>query len=222
MIVKIHIGIGNAGKLWTGSNLTGHEGRYAKVELVEFRSPQSSASTRRLYIHESQDTPPEGIRVPTLHISVGGVGSLVSRTIIRDEVTLEPTTEEGNENWLMPLLVWNWSGRVGGYLILDPVRVESGYIQGTEVNTALPGYAWIKTYDGSTMSEYALVKVSQSSPSDDSPHQPSLVIDNNHILPIHRIVHTVLSPPERESQTEAKALAQRVQDVMTGKQSHCA
>jgi hypothetical protein len=203
MWTKIEMGPGSAGKLWTGSEVKGLAGKFARVELVEFHSPESSASTRRLFIREMRDEAPEGIRIPILHISTGGVGSIVSEHVTR-ELNGLPTTLCEENSWLMPLLVWNWSGRVGGYLILNPVATESGYVRRDEVNSALPGYAWIYTYNGSTLSEYVLVRTHQANPDKDD-EQPAIAsVDERHILPIHRVVDSLLSPPEREAKVVAE------------------
>lgn len=214
MFVKIEMGPGSAGKLWTGSDIENLGGKYAKVELVEFHSPDSGASTRRLFIRETQDEAPEGIRVPTLHISTGGVGSIVGGRVMR-EPNGEPTTPRPEDAWLMPLLVWNWSGRVGGYLILDPVTTESGYVRRDEVNSALPGYAWIHTYDGSTLSEYVLVRTHQADPNEGGAQPAITSVDEKHTLQIHRVVHSLLSPPERQAKEAAETPATEVEETTT-------
>lgn len=203
MWCKIEGGIGDAGKLWTGSELNGSVGKYARVELVEFHSPESGASTRRLFLRDVRDEAPEGIWIPALHIFTGGVGSLVGGRVAR-EPNGEPTTLLAEDAWLMPLLVWNWSGRVGGYIVLDPVSTESGYVRREEVNSALLGYAWIHVYAGSTLSEYVLVRTSQANPFECE--HPAMIksVDKRHILPIHRVVNSLLSPPEREAKEEAE------------------
>ena len=201
MWCKIETGIGEAGKLWTGSELNGSVGKYARVELVEFHSPESGACTRRLFILETRDEAPEGIRIPTLHIFTGGVGSIVGGRVVREQHG-EPTTPRPEDAWIMPLLVWNWSGRVGGYIILDPVATESGYVCRDEVNSALPGYAWINVYEGSTLSEYVLVRTRQADPDEDCEHPAIESVDERHILSIHRVVTSLLSPPERPEQLE--------------------
>ena len=207
MWTKIEMGPGEPGKLWTGSEeIKGQSGKYARVELVEFHSPESGASTRRLFVREMTDVVPEGIKIPTLHISTGGVGSLVAGRVTRESGS-EPTTPSESDTWLLPLLVWNWSGRVGGYLILDPVATESGYVRRDEVNSAMPGYAWIHTYEGSTLSEYVLVRTRQADPNEEG-EQPTITsVAEKHTLPIHRVVHSLLSPPERRAKEEAEATA---------------
>jgi hypothetical protein len=205
MWTKIEMGPGSPGKLWTGSEIIKElAGKYARVELVEFHSPESGACTRRLFVHDVRDDAPEGIRIPTLHISTGGVGSIVSGRVVR-EPGGEPTTPRPEDAWLMPLLVWNWSGRVGGYLILDPVGIEDGYVWKAEVNSALPGYAWIHTYEGSTLSEYVLVRTHQADPHEDGVQPTIESVDESHALPIHRVVKSLLSPPERRTKEEAEA-----------------
>jgi hypothetical protein len=214
MFVKIEMGPGSAGKLWTGSELKDAAGKFAKVELVEFHSPESGASTRRLFIREMRDEAPEGIRIPTLHISTGGVGSIVSGRVTR-EPGGEPTTLRPEDAWLMPFVVWNWSGRVGGYLILDPVATERGYVRRDEVNSALPGYAWINTYEGSTLSEYVLVRTHQTDPAEGGAQPAIASVDEKHTLSVHRVVHSLLSPPERQAKEAAETPATEVEEATT-------
>jgi len=200
--VKIAKGIGSTGKLWTGSDIQPALGRYARAELVEFHSPKSGACTRRLFLRDMQEHAPEGIKIPTLHIFTGGVGSLVGGRVVREHYG-NPTTPEQEDAWLMPLLVWNWSGRVGGYLILDPVSTESGYVRRDEVNSALPGYAWIQVYAGDTLSEFVLVRTCQKEMEDDTSEKPDILsVDRRHCLPIHRTVTSLVSPPERPKREE--------------------
>lgn len=206
MWCKIEKGVGDAGKLWTGSELNGSVGKYARVELVEFRSPESGACTRRLFLRDVRDEAPEGIRIPTLHICTGGVGSIVGGRVVRKPKG-EPMTPRQKDSWLMPLLVWNWSGRVGGYVILDPVSAEAGYVRRDEVNSALPGYVWIHVYEGSTLSEYVLVRTRQTDPNEDGAQPAIAAVDEEHTLPIRRVVHSLLSPPERQAKEAAEALA---------------
>lgn len=203
MWTKIEMGPGSPGKLWTGSKIENLSGKFAQVELVEFHSPESGASTRRLFVRETRDEAPEGIRVPTLHISTGGVGSIVGGRVTREPGS-EPTTPREEDSWLLPLLVWNWSGRIGGYLILDPVSTESGYVRRDEVNSALPGFVWIHTYEGSTLSEYVLVRTRQADPTEDGAQPAIAALDEKHALPIHRVVHSLLSPPERQAKEETE------------------
>jgi hypothetical protein len=153
MWTKIEMGTGTPGKLWTGDNFESISGKFARVELVEFHSPASGASTRRLFVAEVREDAPEGIYVPTLRICAGGVGSLVTAGSVTRELRGEPIAPQRKDSWgepialgankpcLLPLLVWNWSGRIGGYIILDPVMTERGYVRHNEVNSALPGYA---------------------------------------------------------------------------------
>lgn len=214
MFVKIEMGIGSPGKLWTGSDLPNRNlEKFARVELVEFHSPESGASTRRLFIQELLDEAPEGIRIPTLHIATGGVGSICAGRVNLDEYS-EPTTSYESDKWLTPLLVWNWSGRVGGYLILDPVAVESGYVRRDEVNSALPGYAWICTYSGNTLSEYVLVRTAQVD-SEEYSEQPAITsVNERHVLSVHRIVETLLAPPERpEPEEEVDEVSDELADT---------
>jgi hypothetical protein len=202
MWTKLKLGVGRPGKLWTGSDIENCSGKYAWIELVEFHSPDSGDCTRRLFVREIRDEAPEGIRIPTLHIFTGGVGSIVGGRVVREKYYDDPTTSELEDAWMTPLLVWNWSGRVGGYLILDPVEVVSGYTRRAEINSALPGYAWIQVYDGTTLNEYVLIRTRQVDPNEDTEHPTIEAVDEDHVVPIHRIVKTLRSPPERQKRKE--------------------
>lgn len=196
MYYRIVVGIGTPGKLWTGTPVREQQVLYARPELVEFWSPQSGACTRRLFLHDVKENL-EGLVMPTLHIFSGGVGSLVGGRVVRERGE-HPTTPHEDDAWLMPLLVWNWSGRVGGYIVVDPLLVESGYVSQETLNSAKPGYAWIKTYYGTTLSEFVLVKTNQVDPNEFTTQPAVDSVDDRHVLPVTRYVRSLLAPPERE------------------------
>lgn len=190
MWCKIQTGVGSPGKLWTGSDLSDSVGKVARVELVEFRSSESGASTRRLFITDTRDDAPEGVYVPTLRICTGGVGSLAPHYAqVTRERGDEPRMQNPDHEWQLPLVVWNWSGRIGGYAILDPVSVESGYVRADELNSTLPGFAWLTVYSGSSLSEHIMVRTKDEG--------YGTMVDRQHVLPVHRVVTSLLAPPER-------------------------
>lgn len=195
MIVKIQLGIGAPGKLWTGSLqfFPCHEytaegnadrpslsGQLCEVELAEHWS-ESGASTRRLY-HRNTFAANEAekletaLEIPMLHVATGGVGSL-------------PIFQIGSGDIREDVAVWNWSGRVGGFAILDPIKVFSGYYDPEDLPMAKPGFAWIDLYRGSTLSEFVLVQLDENG-----------WVHPRHRLAVHRRPRPVLSPPEKREQ----------------------
>lgn len=188
MIVKIQVGIGRQGKLWTGSKMNQFNGKICRVELVEFLSPTRKASTRRLFVKEVLEETPEGIYIPTLYIGMGGVGSLPTLSVLTSE-------DKGPQAENIEILTWNWSGRVGGFIVLDPISVESGHITNNALALNKPddGFTWLMMYFGTTLAEFILLRVGEDGK-----------IDDRHILPIHRRVFSLLAPPEREAKTKKK------------------
>ena len=182
MIVKIRLGIGRPGKLWTGyqgffptcgcREDEGLDGKVAYVEFVENYS-RNGSTTRRLFGGAKELTPEQerAIEMPTLFISAGGAGSV----------------GEGADG----TRIWNWSGRIGGNIILNPIMVEVGRYWEFEADPLAkprPGYKWIETYFGDTLREYVLVQVDEN----DAVHV-------KHIMPCHRWHRETLSPPEKEA-----------------------
>lgn len=211
MFARIMTGLGQPGKLWTGSaefwqssegewverpeNPDGSvwvpsrfsvEGHIAQVELGEWWS-HNGASTRRLHITDmpskaEADELEECCYIPELYVSAGGVGSI-------------PWMGPKDEDPRWGIAVWNWSGRVGGFAIISPIKVMSGYVCPDDLPAAKPGFAWLKTYDGTTLSEYVLVRLDEDG-----------AVHPMHRLALHRRPNAVLSPPERRVQ-EAWAAA---------------
>ena len=150
MIVKIVRGIGAPGKLWTGD--IPESGEVVDARIFE-RVCTCGAVTRKLRVNKLENVSAiaEACEIPTLLVTMGGVGS----------VSL--STEEGGESIPNPqwLQLQNWSKRVGGHAILSPVATLSGYWNEKEIPPAKEGFRWIRTYGGSTLSEFVLIKVDE-------------------------------------------------------------
>lgn len=146
MIVEIRRGIGSPGKLWTGN--IPEEGTVVNARIIERKCSVCEATTRRLRTHpvEDADAIAAACEVPILFVTMGGVGSII--------------TSEGTED----LQLWNWSERVGGHAILNPVAVLNGYWNPTDLPPAKPGHRWIQTYSGSTLSEFVLIREKEDKP----------------------------------------------------------
>jgi hypothetical protein len=192
MLVKLSVGIGNYGKLWTGTRLSpAHEDpinslwdeqnervipNIVDATIIERRC-ECGATTRkfRAYPVEQSAEARKALNVPTCFITAGGVGSIYVET---DKV-------------LEDLTVWNWSGRVGGHVILNPIMVCSGYMNRDELPTPRDGYTWVCTYSGSTLGEYVLL--------------PTLLEQGDRALPIVKLGGEC--PPCRQEREEAEAAA---------------
>ncbi|OHA01686.1 MAG: hypothetical protein A3C11_03040 [Candidatus Sungbacteria bacterium RIFCSPHIGHO2_02_FULL_49_12] len=147
MIVKILRGIGAPGKLWTGDSP--ESGAVVDALFIERRcTTEGCARTVRKLrahaLHASAEVV-SALELPTLLVTMGGVGS-----IHVDEAT----------PW--SLVAWNWSARVGGHAILNPVLQVAGYYSRDELPPAREGYKWIRTYAGSTLSEFVLLAEDES------------------------------------------------------------
>src|SRR3989344_6523484 len=166
MVVRILRGIGSPGKLWTGDAPEG--GVIADVALVERHcsSEGCGRSTRKLKARAATLSAEaiSALEIPTLLVTMGGVGSL--------------HTSDSAES----LVCWNWSGRRGGHAILAPVAPLTGYHPREELPPPRPGYVWLQTYAGSTLSEFVLLA------EDERRHT---------LLPVIRLEGTC--PPRREA-----------------------
>lgn len=186
--------VASPGKLWTGSTefwgrKDYQEGGFAPtldgaivpVEALLVNSPKSAASTRKLKVLDTA-LPATAIdalkELKTLFITAGGVGSTFSRTV---------GFEEGSGPKLESLRVWNWSKRVGGHVIIDPLAVVSG--RGIIPPPCKEGYVWIHTYRGLSLMEFVLVQLQEGE------------IHSRHILENNTVDR--LSPPERRAEEEA-------------------
>lgn len=157
MLAKIKRGIGSPGKLWTGH--TPETGAVGECWVVE-RSCPCGATTRK-FRFRSLDVSPEALEaleLPTVFVTMGGVGSVAAHV---------PESDTTNKRELQ---CWNWSGRVGGHVIVNPLLVLSGYYD-YGVPAAKPGFGWVATYGGETLSEHVLVRVGEN-----TGHRPELVL----------------------------------------------
>jgi len=160
MLVKIQNGIGQFGKLWTGTRLRpAHEdaerlwdGEKAIYNIVDAviveRKCECGRSTRKFKARAVECDPfaLPFLRLPVCFITAGGVGSIVD----------DRETDAS-------LKVHNWSGRVGGHVIVNPALVLSGYVEHGHIPGVVEPYTWIQTYSGSTLSEYVMIKEDQGS-----------------------------------------------------------
>lgn len=186
MLVKLSVGIGSYGKLWTGTKLRpAHED--PKNMLWDFKANEAipsivdafiiertckcGATTRkfRAYPVEQSAEARLALDLPTCFVTAGGVDSICTWAGVSDDIT-----------------TWNWSGRIGGHAILNPVMVRSGYVREEELPTPKDGYVWIQTYGGSTLSEFVLVRMDQ----------------NTHAMPAVKLAGTC--PPCRQRREEAE------------------
>ncbi|MFA5840911.1 MAG: hypothetical protein WC847_01400 [Candidatus Paceibacterota bacterium] len=200
MKVTIKRGIGQPGKLWTGSRdffpgadlfipglehtslgkAEGFGDRVVEVNIIENWSV-SGATTRRLWVvnREVTFTPEEAALAPVLYIGTGGVGSLPDPSAGLREEDLA----------LLKVALWNWSGRIGGFAILNPITVLSGYYSQSDLRD-LPKvteeFKWVQTYAGNVVSEYVLLEFRGGN------------LHPRHIPPFTIWPKATLSPPEKK------------------------
>lgn len=190
MLVKLSHGQGSYGKLWTGTAFSAaHEDpinslwdsqnqrvipNIVDATIIERRC-DCGATTRkfRAYPVEQSAEARKALDLPVCFVTAGGVGSIY---VEDDKVHAD-------------LTVWNWSGRVGGHVILNPVMVRSGCVSRDELPTPKAGYVWACTYSGSTLSEYVLLPVDQT----------------DRALPVVKLSGEC--PPCRQKREEAEAAA---------------
>lgn len=157
MLVKLSVGIGRFGKLWTGTKLCPvHEDPKNMLWDVEAdvaipnivdaliieRTCECGASTRKFRATAVQQSAEarSALDVPECFITAGDAGSIVVDERVSPAVR-----------------VHNWSGRTGGHVILQPLMVLSGYVSQDDLPGVKPGYGWACTYRGKTLSEYVLL-----------------------------------------------------------------
>lgn len=147
MLVKIRRGIGRPGKLWTGDEPANEE--IVNARIVERRC-ECGASTRKLRVEkvENASAIAEACEVPTLFVTMGGVGSLCSYSLHEDGEKIDVFPE---------YQCWNWSGRVGGHIFLNPAAVLNGYWEENDLPKPRADHYWVRTYSGSTLSEFVLL-----------------------------------------------------------------
>ena len=144
--MKIKIGIGQPGKLWTGDDISKVHDMVAQPVAYLIRCA-CGRTTRKLRFQNVID-PPDGIdhkKLDTLWVFTGGVGSYVS----------------SGENWPGDRF-WNWSGREGGVTERNPYAVVSGYVCDRDLPPCKEGFEWVRVYWGNTMAEYVLLKIEEN------------------------------------------------------------
>lgn len=147
MIVRILSGIGNPGKLWTGN--TPENGAIVDARIFE-KKCKCGASTRKLRIGKVENVAAieAACEIPTLFVTMGGVGSVASKIIPQ---------VEGDDDNLDQFRLWNWSDRVGGHAIVNPVATLSGYWSEKDLPPTKDTHYWVQTYGGTTLSEFVLL-----------------------------------------------------------------
>ena len=131
MIVKILRGIGAPGKLWTGDSP--ENGAVVEALFIERRCTTEGCtrSTRKLRADDltASAEAVSALEIPTLLVTMGGVGSIAV-----DEAT--PRS----------LVTWNWSNRIGGHVIVNPVLHVAGYYNRDALSPARAGDKSIHPY----------------------------------------------------------------------------
>ncbi len=167
MIVKIVRGIGQPGKLWTGD--VPEDGAIVDARIME-RTCSCGASTRKLRVTKIDATSAKGLaeacEISTLFVTMGGVGSVATGFRGRDGLDVANPIE---------FQLWNWSGRVGGHAILNPTAVLGGYWETVALPSPKEGYYWIRTYSGSTLSEFVLLQAKKDEQDGESVHALPIV-----------------------------------------------
>ncbi len=160
MIVKIRRGIGSPGKLWTGD--VPADGDVVNARIMERTCSCCGKSTRKFRVEkvENAEALATACEIATLFLTMGGVGSVATGF----------TTAEGRPVNPIEFQLWNWSGRVGGHAILNPVAVLNGYWEPQSLPTPKAGFCWTRTYCGSTLSEFVLLRVGEDEGTEGSAH----------------------------------------------------
>lgn len=146
LYATIRSGVGSPGKLWTGTEPV--DGQAGQVLIIERKCP-CGRTTRKFRVYPIDVSPEasEALTLPVVHVATGGVGSVATRDA--SELSKD-------------LVCWNWAGREGGSVILNPLAVIHGSNnQPTreEVPPAKPGFRWLNTYGfgQSSLVEWVLV-----------------------------------------------------------------
>ncbi|MES2087952.1 MAG: hypothetical protein V4467_03075 [Patescibacteria group bacterium] len=144
------------------------------------------ATTRKLYLDNrlTGDTlkAVDISKIPLLHIATGGVGSISSATSVEGEKGIHSSKENQLQS------TCNWSGRIGGYAVVNPVAVISGR-KIYHPPPATQGFHWENVYSGSTLTEWILV-------ADDVTRHSLPVISLQRTCPICRKKQEVAELPE--------------------------
>ncbi len=159
--MKIKRGIGAPGKLWTGDSP--ENGEVANARIMERTCSCCGNSTRKFRVEkvENAEALATACEIATLFLTMGGVGSVATGFATSDG--------QGSVN-PREFQLWNWSGRVGGHAILNPVAVLDGYWEPETLPTPRAGFYWTRTYCGSTLSEFVLLRVGEDEGDEGSAH----------------------------------------------------
>lgn len=147
-------GVGTFGKLWTGD--IPPENSLITFPKIILRSCKHCACTTNQFRCSSlKTTIPEtflsmGLR--EIWLFSGGVGSL-------------PDLQAFSETLDVPTLLTNWSGRIGGIVLIAPEAVVTG--RGMVTPPVAPeGYSWTQVYEGQTLHQWVMLPSSGEIPED--------------------------------------------------------
>jgi hypothetical protein len=157
-IFRVRRGIGAFGKLWTGDRPEdGALVTYPKIVLRSCR--HCGCTTNQFRASAIETTTPEAFaKMPLrdLWLFAGGVGSL-------------PDLHPFAEGLDVPSILTNWSGRIGGLVLIAPEAVTSARVSGDEpldAPYAPAGYAWHIVYAGETLRQWVMLPASGEIPDD--------------------------------------------------------
>jgi hypothetical protein len=157
-IFRIRRGIGAYGKLWTGDRP--EEGALVTYPKIVLRSCRHcGCTTNQFRASQIETATPEAFaKMPLREIWLfaGGVGSL-------------PDLQPFSETLDVPSLLTNWSGRIGGIVLIAPEAVTSARVSGDEpldAPFAPTGFAWTQVYAGETLRQWVMLPASGQIPDD--------------------------------------------------------
>jgi hypothetical protein len=157
-IFRIRRGIGAFGKLWTGDRP--EEGAlvaYPKIVLRQCVHCGCTTNQFRASVIETR-TPEAfaGMPLRDLWLFAGGVASL-------------PDLQPFGEGLNVPSILTNWSGRIGGLILIAPEAVVSARVSGDDLMlapVAPAGFLWHCVYAGETLRQWVMLPESGEIPDD--------------------------------------------------------
>lgn len=144
---RIKLGMGKFAKRWT-SQIPKND-RLVEAKFIEFGCDTGS-NTRKLMFTENGEVNPALQELPTLFVTAGGSWSIPHET--------------RNDARLVSLQTWNWSGKVGGHVVVNPLQVIQGKNLSINMMPSVePNFLWIQTYNGhgGSNTEFVLVKLDE-------------------------------------------------------------
>lgn len=160
-IFRIRRGIGRFGKLWTGDRPS--EGALVTSPRIVLRQCQHCGNTTNQFRADVIETTLashfeffDNLPIRDLWLFAGGVGSL------------PPAVDQLATALNVPVCVTNWSGRVGGAVLIAPEAVVSGRGDSDtrQAPWAPPGYKWHYIYSGESLHQWVMLPESGEIPDD--------------------------------------------------------